>query len=109
MFALFAGDRPPRYGEKTPPFDVGRGPVPRHRPRYGKTSLVLFRSVGPETPLLTMEIAGDRPPRYGAREVLRAIASRPGGRAYGEDASNIKRLKRMSNTEAPGITLFVFM
>ena len=28
-----AGDRPPRYDEKTPPFHVGRGPVPRHRPR----------------------------------------------------------------------------
>ena len=25
-----AGDRPPRYGEKTPPLTVGRGPVPRH-------------------------------------------------------------------------------
>ena len=29
-----AGDRPPRYGEKTPPFHVGRGPVPRHRSRH---------------------------------------------------------------------------
>ena len=25
-----AGDRPPRYDKKTPPFTVGRGPVPRH-------------------------------------------------------------------------------
>ena len=26
-----AGDRPPRYGEKTSPLTVGRGPVPRQR------------------------------------------------------------------------------
>ena len=29
----FAGDRPPRYGEKTLPLHVGRGPVPRHAKR----------------------------------------------------------------------------
>ena len=39
-----AGDRPPRYDEKTP-LTVGRGPVPRQRPRNST-------------------IAGDRPPRY---------------------------------------------
>ena len=31
-----AGDRPPRYGEKTAPFHVGRGPVPRHAAVYRK-------------------------------------------------------------------------
>ena len=38
-------------------------PSPCHRAPK-KTSLVLFRSVGPKTLLLTLEIAGDRPPRY---------------------------------------------
>ena len=27
------GDRPPRYGEKTAPFHIGREPVPCHRSR----------------------------------------------------------------------------
>ena len=45
MTMAIAGDRPPRYGEKTPPFHVGRGPVPRHRSRHPTR-------------------AGDRPPRY---------------------------------------------
>ena len=35
--------------QKSPPFTVGRGPVPRHRPR-------------------TSTLAGDRPPRYGRRK-----------------------------------------
>ena len=39
-----AGDRPPRYGKKRH-FTVGRGPVPRQRPR-------------------TPTLAGDRPPHY---------------------------------------------
>ena len=57
-----AGDRSPRYGEHRdrgglsyrdlgggkPPFTVGRGPVPRQRPR-------------------NPTIAGDRPPRYGKK------------------------------------------
>ena len=43
-----AGDRPPRYGKKTARVTVGRGPVPRQRSHERKTSLVLFRSVGPE-------------------------------------------------------------
>ena len=97
-----AGDRPPRYDEKTPSLHVGRGPVPRHRfadrPHHlcrsrspdpelfvirrsqttergerKKTSLVLFRSVGPKTPLLPMELAGDRPPRYGHIETRRSL------------------------------------
>ena len=42
--ATIAADRPPHY-KKTPPFTVGRGPVPRHHSR-------------PRT------LAGDRPPRY---------------------------------------------
>ena len=29
MTMEIAGDRPPRYDEKTPPLHVGRGPVPR--------------------------------------------------------------------------------
>ena len=48
-----AGDRPPRYGNRTVsfltekrPLTVGRGPVPRHAPVHRK-------------------LAGDRPPRYG--------------------------------------------
>ena len=39
---------PPRYGEKTSPFTVGRGPVPRQASR-------------------NPTIAGDRPPRYGEK------------------------------------------
>ena len=83
---------PPRCGEKkNADLHVGRGPVPRHRPRNPtragetrsdarvasegphttkKTSL---RSVGPKTPLLMMEIAGDRPPRYGNIEIRRSL------------------------------------
>ena len=49
-----AGDRPPRYDKKTPPLTVGRGPVPRHRPR-------------------TPTLAGDRPPRYGEIETRRSL------------------------------------
>ena len=46
-----AGDRPPRYGRrKSPPFPVGRGPVPRHRSCTRNPTL-----------------AGDRPPRYGEK------------------------------------------
>ena len=37
-----AGDRPPRYGEKSVPLTVGRGPVPR-RASIGKTTLVGVR------------------------------------------------------------------
>ena len=70
-----AGDRQPRYGtgrvscRKTPPFPVGRGPVPRHAAVY-------------------RTFAGDRPPRYGTVTFSSQIsptgpslASRPGGRA----------------------------
>ena len=44
--ARMASEGAPRYGEKTPPLHVGRGPVPRHAPVYRK-------------------IARDRPSRYG--------------------------------------------
>ena len=37
-------NRPGAAAAESPPFIVGRGPVPRHRFRYGKTSLVFFRS-----------------------------------------------------------------
>ena len=68
-----AGDRPPRYDKKCP-LTVGRGPVPRHRACTRPCSsgspdpdpFVIRRSqttVG-ETHIGTMEIAGDRPPRY---------------------------------------------
>ena len=42
-----AGDRRPRYGKKRH-FTVGRGPVPRHRSRYGKNVACSLTSVGPE-------------------------------------------------------------
>ena len=69
-----AGDRPPRYGERRPArVIVGRGPVPRQRPRKPT-------------------IAGDRQPHYDEKTVLQRSrgtgnratgTSRPGGRAYG--------------------------
>ena len=37
-----AGACPPRYGKKSVPFTVGRGPVPRHA-SVGKTALVGVR------------------------------------------------------------------
>ena len=46
---------PPRYGKKTAPFTVGRGPVPRRA--------WVYRS-----------LAGDRPPRYGEKQVYRSLA-----------------------------------
>ena len=52
VYRMIAGDRPPRYGNrtvsepKTGPLYVGRGPVPRRASVY-------------------RPIAGDRPPRYG--------------------------------------------
>ena len=43
------GQAPALRVSRPPPFTVGRGPVPRHASRYGKTSL---RSVEPKTPPL---------------------------------------------------------
>ena len=67
--ATIAGDRPPRYGnrtvflaEKRHPLTVGRGPVPRHAPVY-------------------QTLAGDRPPRYGNRTVSWAKNGPPPRRA----------------------------
>ena len=72
-----AGDRPPRYDKRHHPLTVGLGPSDAIRAcervslasvrATQKTSLVLFRSVRPKTPLLMMELAGDRPPRYGGK------------------------------------------
>ena len=77
----------PRATEKTPPLTVGRGPVPRHRPRARLCSsgssealaslpsdpdpFVIRRSqtTDRETHIVTMELAGDSPPRYGDREI----------------------------------------
>ena len=88
-----AGDRPPRYGEKSVPFTVGRGPVPR-RASGEETALAGVRfsrgscARGGQAPALRARrgsprhapfgsrspnyshwgpraIAGDRPPRYG--------------------------------------------
>ena len=72
-----AGDRPPRYEKKRHPFTVGRGPVPRHRSGVRTPHPCRSRSPDPdlfvirrsqttdgETYIVTMEIAGDRPPRY---------------------------------------------
>ena len=64
--STIAGDRPPRYGEKTVCVTVGRGPVPRQRSRYEKITSLRF--VGPKTHIVMMDIAGDRPPRYGRRK-----------------------------------------
>ena len=104
--------------KKRLPFHVGRGPVPRHAAVYRKIagetrSDARMASEGPRARVIVAAVprrgyrvrrdSGDRPPRDGD-----ASASRPGGLSYGEDASNIKRLKRISNTQAPGITLFVF-
>ena len=36
---VLAGDRPPRYGEKTVRVTVARGPVPRHRSRTRNSTL----------------------------------------------------------------------
>ena len=50
-----AGDRPPRYDEKTARLTVGRGPVPRHAPIAGETRSHARmacegpRATGPET------------------------------------------------------------
>ena len=53
-----AGDRPPRYGEKSVPYTVGRGPVPRRASiGTGNGWLAFGFRVG-------RTIAGDRPPRY---------------------------------------------
>ena len=70
--------RPPRYDKKRPPLTVGRGPVPRHRSRArpcksGSPNPDLFvirraQTTAGETHIMTMEIAGDRPPRYGTIE-----------------------------------------
>ena len=48
-FQRSRGTGPRTTGKKTACVTVGRGPVPRHRSREKKTSLVLFRSVGPKT------------------------------------------------------------
>ena len=58
-----AGDRPPRYGEKTPPLHVGR---------WENLSLASVRAIQRSRgtgPRATVEItlAGDRPPRYGEK------------------------------------------
>ena len=57
---------PPRSGCRGRlPFTVGRGPVPRHASRCEKNvscSLLVLKDL--KRYLLTMEIAGDRPPRY---------------------------------------------
>ena len=61
--------------KKTPPLYVGRGPVPRHRSRarpVGQDRLILpvraqaIPNYRGETHIVTMELAGDRPPRYGS-------------------------------------------
>ena len=62
------GQAPALRLSRPPPFIVGRGPVPRHASRCEKNVSCSLRSVGPKTPLLTTEIAGDRPPRYGIIE-----------------------------------------
>ena len=79
-----AGDRPPRYGEKTPPLHVGRGPVPRQRPR-------------------TPTIAGDRPPRYGEIETGRSLLP---GRHRDQEVSptglkSIKKRQRILKIRCP--------
>ena len=120
--STIAGDRPPRYEKKRHPVTVGRGTGPRHASRARSCSsgspdpdpFVIRRSQTTEggTHLITMEIAADRPPRYGEKTALcpspclaqpndregQALAlragreqsrrgrqqSRPGGLSYGE-------------------------
>ena len=71
----FAGDRPPRYEKNaTPHRRAVRKPVPRHRPRARPCKsgspdpepFVIRRAqtTAGETHIVTMEFAGDRPPRY---------------------------------------------
>ena len=73
------GIRGPRATmKKTPPLHVGRGPVPRHRSRArpcssGSPDSELFvirrsQTTEGETHIGPIEIAGDRPPRYGQIE-----------------------------------------
>ena len=79
----FAGDRPRAPVSGTAPFTVGRGPVPRHRFAVRPSHLCSSGSPDPdlfvirrsqttevETHIMTMELAGDRPPRYGEKRPL---------------------------------------
>ena len=73
----------PRATKKNATLIVGRGPVPRHpsraRPcRSGSPDPDLFvirrsQTTDGETHIVTTEIAGDRPPRYGNIETGRAL------------------------------------
>ena len=73
------GSRCNRAAE-SPPFIVGRGPVPRHRYctrpcSSGSPDPELFvirrsQTTDGETHIVTMEIAGDRPPRYDKKRLL---------------------------------------
>ena len=79
----------PCYGEKTPPLHVGRGPVPRHRPR-------------------NPTIAGDRPPRYGWRKdplatLVKELEMFPGPRATGGEKTPPHRRARACPSPCPGL------
>ena len=89
------GGLSPALREKTACTTVGRGPVPRHRSRARLCSsgssealahlpsdpelFVIRRSQTTEggTHIVTMEIAGDRPPRYGKKTACVTVGRGP--------------------------------
>ena len=68
-----AGDRPPRYGEKTSSFHVGRGPVPRHAEVYRKiagetrSDARMETSEGPRATVIVAAVRRGPVPRRGYR------------------------------------------
>ena len=88
-----AGDRPPRYGEKTPPLTVGRGTGPRHASCYGKTSL---RSYGPKKHNLTIDNAGET--------LSDARMASEGPRATGKSSPEVSPTGKKWRYETPSLT-----
>ena len=99
-----AGDRPPRYGKKTALHRRAVGkPVPRQRPRARPCKsgspdpdpFVIGRSqtTDGETNIVTMALAGDRPPRYGNIETGRSLL-----RTVGALSNAFCTLKKMNLT-----------
>ena len=72
---MFAGDRPPRYGEKNPLLYVGRGPVPRHASIAGPISVVRERllPIGSRSGDLDLQMIGVSGDRGGQAPALRCV------------------------------------
>ena len=99
------------HRKKRLPFHVGRGPVPRHRFAYPRPpplcssrvpDLELFvirrsQTTELETHLVTMELAGDRPPRYDEKTVLEPSRGKPARMRVWHPRASALRVSRPSS------------